>query len=763
MSRWSAIKGGPLALGLALAAAIELRSAPAWTQPAPDTDEARVPSSETQGAPTADSKSEGLSRAAKDEPAIEVRVAGTRPKETGGSVYVARKKQLERFAYDDPHQVLLSVPGVYVRGEDGMGLRPNIGMRGSSSDRSKKITLMEDGILFGPAPYSAPAAYYFPLIERMQQVRVVKGPAAIVYGPHTVGGALDLVTTEIPDVRRGTVNLAGGQFGYNKVHFTYGASDERSGFLVEGVRLANSGFKEIDGGGDTGFSRNEWMVKGRYVLDPRDDARQTLDLKVGYSDEDSNETYLGLTDADFRKTPYRRYSASRGDHMAWHRTAIQLSHKFEVDRRFSLTTTVYRHDLERVWRKVNRFDSTAVGEVLANPGRARNAILYGVLTGAVDATSAAETLYIGPNDRAFVSEGFQSIARLSTTTGPIEHKIEYGVRAHYDETRRKHTEDGFVRTTGELLPDGKPTQVTADNVASTHALAMYAVDAMTWGRLTVTPGIRVEAFHGRFDNALTKRVTGGTQRVLIPGVGTYYGLTDELGILGGVHKGFSPAPPGETADNRPEESTNFEAGARYTMRRLHAELIGFYNAYSNLTDLCTFSNGCLAQNLDRKFDAGRARVYGLEAFVEAEPKIAKELSLPLRASYTFTQANFLNSFVSADPQFGTVNEGDELPYIPKHQVSGSVGLEAPRWGANLSATYVDRMREIAGQGEPESGQVTDAYFLLDASASYRLFDRVKLYVHGRNLLDETYLVSRRPYGARPGAPRWILAGIRVDF
>lgn len=731
-------------------------AAPASPVPSPAVAEQPAPPSETAQPAPADAPLAPVS------PKFESVVVGTSEAKTSGSVHILKGDTLKRFEKDDPHAILQSVPGVYARGEDGYGLRPNIGLRGVNPDRSKKVTLLEDGVLFGPAPYSAPAAYYFPLMTRMQSVRILKGPAAIQHGPQTVGGSLELITRDIPAEEDFGVDLGGGQDLYGKFHGFYGASTERTGFLLEGVHLRTNGFKELDGGGSTGFRRNEWMMKARHQLDVEGDSRQSLQLKLGYSDEVSNESYLGLSDADFEANPQRRYEVSKLDRMENHRTQVVLSHQFESGA-LAVTTQAYRIDYHRIWRKVNRFRNMDIASVLADPTSARNAIYYGVLTGQLDSSTSGETILIGPNNRAFVSQGLQSVARWTTATGPLNHNLEAGARFHYDSIRRIHTEDGYRVVGGEFIPEGGPTDTTANNKDSTRAVALHLTDAMTWGRFVVTPGVRLEVIRSQSADYLNEKRQEGALEVLLPGLGVYGSLTRALGLFAGVYQGFSPPAPGQAGSVLPEKSVNFEGGARWTRSGERFEVVGFFNDYSNLTDVCTFSNGCLNENLDRQVDAGEANIWGMEVFAEKTFRPGGGVTFPTSLAYTLTRTKLLEDFRSDDPQYGVVRAGDEMPYVPRHQLYASAGVESVLGGVFLSAAYVGSMREAAGQGEIPEGEKTGAQLTFDLNASWNFTKQAELYLSARNLLNEQVIVSRRPFGARPNAPRTVLVGLKYSM
>ena len=78
----------------------------------------------------------------------EIVVIGSQDEVTkiAGSGSVIEQSEIDQFDHIDLGQLLGSVAGIYIREEDGFGLMPNIGIRRATSDRSQKITIMEDGV-----------------------------------------------------------------------------------------------------------------------------------------------------------------------------------------------------------------------------------------------------------------------------------------------------------------------------------------------------------------------------------------------------------------------------------------------------------------------------------------------------------------------------------------------------------------------------------------------------------------------------------------
>ena len=690
-----------------------------------------------------------------------------------GSAHYLGPRELERFSYNDIQRILRGVPGVNIQEEDGYGLRPNIGMRGTATERSSKITVMEDGVLIAPAPYAAPAAYYFPTAGRMQGVEVRKGSSQIKYGPYTTGGALNLISTQIPTAFAGHAEVLIGAAADRTLHAYLGHAFENVGFLVETYQAKTDGFKDLEGGGLTGFDKKDFLVKLRLNTSPTARVYQAVTFKISQTDETSNETYLGLTDADFAETPTLRYAGSQQDVMNTEQRHYVARHVIRPTAFLDVTTTLYRTDFERDWFKLDRVRAdedgarARIADVLDDP--ASFAAEYAMLRGQTSPNDNA--LEVKHNNRVYYAQGLQSVVGIEFDGGGFEHEVEVGLRYHIDEIDRFQWVDLFRMDDGVMALTAAGTPGTESNrIEQATALAAHAQYRLAVGKLTATPGLRYESItferqdYGKNDPQRTGVDLSERQNavnVLMPGVGLDYAFTDGFNAFVGVHKGF--APPGSKEGTRPEESINYEAGARYLASTLDVQGVFFFNDYSNLLGADLAASG--GEGTTDQFNGGAVNATGLEFSLGYDfgALTQANLSMPARLAYTFTKAKFQNAFESEFETWGTVTEGDELPYVPKHQLALSLGLQTMRFGVELSGKYVSRMRTTAGQGPFIDRESTDAHLVLDLAADYRLTRQVRLFASVRNLTDEAYIVARRPAGVRPGLPRLFLIGIKTDF
>ncbi|MBK7861610.1 MAG: TonB-dependent receptor [Archangiaceae bacterium] len=682
-----------------------------------------------------------------------------------GSAQVIGHDELERREQNDVHRVLQSVPGVYVRDEEGFGLRPNIGMRGVNPERSSKITLMEDGVLAAPAPYAAPAAYNFPLVTRMTAIEVYKGPASIRHGPQTIGGAINLRTRAVPQQAQADADVSFGNYGARKLHGSAGIGNDRLGVLVEAANLGSTGFKQLPGGADTGFDKSELMLKARASTDPAAAVVHAAELKLEYGTERSNDTYLGLSVEDFEKNPYGRYPASAADQMRWWRSQAVLTYTLTAGEAIRFSAVLYRTDFQRTWHRFLSFRrGPDLYQLLAYPSKGTTAEPWvDVLAGRADSQNLDESVMVLDVTRRMAAWGAQATLMLRAATGPVSHDVEAGVRVHADDIRRHHHGSGYAMTRGVLLPDGEPDVSYVDNVGEARTLAVHLADTLSVGRLTVSPGARLELIRVWLKDELagTGAVPNESATPLL-GLGAVYTFDFGLAVLAGVHQGFSPVTPGQAASVRPERAINSETGVRFGRAGLRAEAILFWSEYQNITGECTFAEGCLQEQLNQQFNGGTARVLGLELLAGGRWRLPGQVQLFADVVYTFTSAKFLESFNSPNPIWKSVTAGDELPYIPAHQ--GQVRARVRREPAelSLSAAYYGETREQAGAGPIPDAVRVPQRVLVEATASVD-WGAARLYFTATNLLGTTSLASRRPFGARPQAPMMFQLGLKYSF
>ena len=671
---------------------------------------------------------------------------------------VVSKSELEQFNHTDIHKIVSRIPGVYVQEEDGLGLRPNIGVRGTGSLRMEKLNVMEDGILIAPAPYASPAAYYSPTAGRMEGIEVRKGSTQIKHGPFTTGGSLNYLSTSIPMEQHNSVSLEFGSFGKTVLHAKSADTMGKLGYLVELFTDNTDGFKELDGGGDTGYSKTDFMTKLRYSFS---DAH-ALEFKYSMTDEISNETYLGLTNEDFSENPLRRYRATALDEMDADHSQVTLSYAAKLSDNMTFAVTAYSNDFARNWYKLNKVNGAKLSTI-AKPTDAAFADFYALM----NAQNSADDAYrIKANNREYYSSGLQAVLNIATAG----HDMQIGMRMHSDEMDRFQWEDRYKMADGSLVMTTAATPGSDSNrIDSAEATALYFEDRFSVGELTVTAGARYEEITvmrddwGKTDadRSETPSNREHTMDVIVPGVAVEYPISDTQTISLGVHKGFAPPGPGssgvtdEAVD--PETSLNTEISWKSNEGLNSMEFTYFMNSYDNLLGADTAASG---GGTDELFNGGAVDISGLELYLRRILVDNGSLQIPLEISYTKTNTEFKESF---DGFWGDVLSGDELPYIPETMISANLSINLDATSVNLGLRHVSEMRTTAGSGSLTDSESTDALTVLDLGVDHTLNSNLTLSMGVKNIMDKDVVVARRPYGARSTMPRAVTFGVNYNF
>ena len=688
---------------------------------------------------------------------------------TGSAAYIS-KEDLQKFNYTDINRVLRTVTGINVYEEDGFGLRPNISLRGTSAERSAKITLMEDNVLIAPAPYSAPAAYYVPSVARMNAVEILKGSSQIQYGPFTTGGTINFVSTPIPNKLTGSLITDYGSFNTARMLGTFGFANETFGAVIQYLKLKSDGFKELPNHQNTGFNKNDVLAKFRIQSKATSKIYNALEFKFVYADEDANETYLGLTENDFRTSPFMRYAGSLKDNITTKNNQLAIAHTFKTSNYFSITSTFYRNNFSRNWYKLNDVrlngNTYSIADILENPEN--NPLALNFITGAQDSPNNA--LRVRANNRQYISQGVQTKLDFHFLTRNIYHDLEIGVRYHKDNEDRFQWNDAYAMINRNMILTSAGKPGTQDNrISYASAFASHILYKIKYNSITLTPGMRFETidlYNKNFGTNDASRTGANLStkdnhlKVWLPGMGVNYKLDNNLSFFGGIHKGF--APPTNTPNTDAEKSINYELGSRFNYKKLSGEMVAYFNNYSNLLGSDLAASGGTG-TLDQ-FNAGEAHVKGIEVLLNYQV-LNKEnkFKLPITLGYTLTDTKFLNNFDSTNEVWGEINYGDEIPYISKHQLNATIGLEHKKFEINISSRFNGAFRTIAGQGEIPKKYSVPNNTIIDFASKYIYNKHLSITGNINNLFNTTYLVSRVPAGLRPGMPFSASIGLMAQF
>jgi len=708
-------------------------------------------------------------------------VEGTRINSGKKSSFV-RPEEFPTITNNDYREATATTPGLLVSEEPTSPI-VNFGYRGLDSQRSEFTQVLKDGVSIKNEQFGFPETHYTPLIDAVERIEFIRGGASLQYGPQP-GGALNFImrmprrdgpfhfterlTFGSDELFANFTSLEGGigPLGY------YGYYDHRE---REGFRSSNSDYQV-----DAGSARAVWDVTSdsRFILtfdayeeehgepgglrrpgDPAGDVGPAGSIPRFYDDDRNATTRL-----------FDRFRLSR------------YYGVLDYQKSFSETTQLdlkaFGGYLER-WSKRQRGggegfqpDPAATGAAGTNDIQAR-----------YDWTEGAE---------ARLRHDYNLLNDVSTFAGGL---YFYHALQHRDDRRgpTPDAEDGLLRRS---------------NFGETFNGSVFAENRFHFGRLSITPGMRLEFIGQSLDEEvnITKTTVPLGQRddfsfAPLFGIGSSYVLVEGAEIV---------EPNAVAGATKNTETKNVQNVAEHSLIRrepprleLYANLSQAYRprTYGELvsTSATGFANPNLDEGdslqaelglrgkplpylnfdisgfwytLDNKIEevgdtflnAGDARYFGFEAALEFDVLGAINGGNPspwgklnLYGNVTVLDAEFTR----ADPGVPFV-EGNDPSYAPDYQFkAGAIYSWKDTVKVSMLGTIIDDHFSNADNGYQH---FIPAYNVWDLTAEVKFWNnRVGVFAGIKNLFDEDYWAEVGDEGIVPAYRRNYYGGVEFFF
>jgi iron complex outermembrane receptor protein len=614
-------------------------------------------------------------------------------------------------------EALAPVPGVKVDNQANQE-RVHVSIRGQGilSERGVRgIEVLLDGL-----PLNDPSGFVPDLFDvnwaSVQEVDVVRGPVAFLYGGGSSGGVIDITTRTATDEPHAADAFSGGANGFYKSHTEYSQRIGGTNFFLSAARAAGDGYRT-----HTRFYGDNLYGKVNFKL-----GRSVQLTLIGSGTGYFNQNPEGLNLAQVRQDPHQPNpdALTFNEYQKTKRAMGGVTGKWTIAENQRLSFTTYG--------RYTHYDESV--------------------------PSSLDHQNIG-------SPGGSAQYDAEVKTGAVKHHLSLGMDLDGQVTDdHRHPNLGYGLEGTDLLANQRITE---------KRLAGFLTERMELGRKwSLLGSIRWDQVSNQvqdFVKANSLDLSGErTFRRATGRVGLTFNPRTDLGFYTSWGQGFLPPATEELYANPdalggfnrhlvPATSWGMEGGIRGSVR----DRVFYDAAVFHLETRRDFERYRIAGRPLETFygNAGESSRYGFETEIRWLPTPRVTLS----SAYTYS--HFVYSQYESGVYPGNLL-GHWLPNSPNHQLYFETTLNLPKDFLLSVATQVYSRAFV----DPTNQAFIDGYGLLNAHVSKRWqcgkFS-CNAFVSGRNLTSTNYIAFTEPdpdgNSYQPGPRRELFGGLRVSF